>query len=186
MLAGRTVVYGGSFNPPHMGHQMAILYLLEALGADRVWLLPAHVHAFGKALAPFEHRVAMARLLAAPFAERAEVSELEREVGSGRTYDVLVRAHRDHPDRRFALAVGADILKETRSWHRWSDIEAMVPVVVIGRGGHSPAGAGPLALPDVSSTLVRDRVARRESLEGLVPRAVADYIARQHLYEVRA
>src|SRR5688572_20849117 len=109
-LEGRTVLYGGSFNPPHMGHQMACLYLLEARSAEAVWLLPAFAHPFGKELAPFAERLEMCRLLAAPFGGRVVTSDIEQRVADGRTYVTLTRLLQEQPDRRFVLAVGADIL----------------------------------------------------------------------------
>ncbi len=181
-LAGHTVLYGGSFNPPHVSHQMACLYLLEARRADAVWVLPAFAHPFGKPLAPFDDRLAMCRLLAEPFGARVVVSDVERQVGDGRTYVTLTRLIADHPGRRFALAVGADILGEAQKWHRWADIERLVRLEIIGRQGYDSAGRAVIDLPALSSTELRARVQRRESLEGLVPAGVADYIARAGLY----
>jgi nicotinate-nucleotide adenylyltransferase len=182
MLAGHTVVYGGSFNPPHMAHQMACLYLLEALAAERVWLMPAFSHPFGKQLAPYDKRLEMCRLLAAPFGGRVEVSRLEEEARTGRTHDVLTLARSRWPSLKLALAIGGDIVRETSAWHRWSDIEAMVPVVVLARAGFTAPGASALALPQVSSTEVRERLARGAPVEGLVPASVAAYVARQGLF----
>ena len=180
---GQTVIYGGSFNPPHMGHQMACLYLIEALGADQVWMLPAWVHPFGKVLEDFDHRVRMCRKLAAPLGERVRVSEVEREVGGGgRTFDTLQHLIAAEPDRRFALAVGTDILEETHAWHRWQDIQQMVEIVVIGRQGFGPPVGGGLTLPEVSSSEIRARVARGGPITGMVPTAVADHIATHQLY----
>ena len=182
VLSGQTVVYGGSFNPPHMGHQMACLYLIEALGADAVWMLPAWVHPFGKALEAFEHRLQMCRLLAEPFGERVRISEVEREVDSGgRTFDTLRHLIAGEPTRRFALAVGTDILEETHAWHRWDDIQKMVEIVVIGRQGFETPPGG-LALPEVSSSEIRALLARGEPIRGMVPASVADYVAAHQLY----
>ena len=76
MLHGHTAIYGGSFDPPHMGHQLACLYVLEALAAEAVWLMPCFVHPFGKALSSFEHRFAMCEKLARPL-PRVTVSAAE-------------------------------------------------------------------------------------------------------------
>jgi nicotinate-nucleotide adenylyltransferase len=81
-----------------------------------------------------------------------------------------------------ALAIGTDILAETAAWHRWADIEAMARVVVVGRAGYGPADGEIVELPAVSSSEIRERVARGESIDGLVPAAVADYIAEHGLY----
>lgn len=181
-LAETTVIYGGSFNPPHMGHQMACLYLLEALGAESVWVVPARRHPFGKSLSDFDHRVTMCGILARPFEGRVEVSRVEEDAGlSGRTYDTLVHLTAKHADRRMAFAVGSDILSETQKWYRWPDIEALVPVVVIRRSGYRGEG-GLLAIPEVSSSDIRRRVAEAATIDGLVPLGVADYIAKHGLY----
>jgi len=179
-LAGCTVIYGGSFNPPHLGHQMSCLYLLEGLGADAVWLVPVHTHPFGKPLTSFMHRLAMCRLLAAPFAGRVEVSDVEAQRGGvSRTYDTLVHLRTAHPERRFALAVGADNLDELPRWHRWPELEALLPICVVGRSGYDGRGLTPLDIPDVASRDVRARLHEGESTLGLLPAAVAAYVAAQ-------
>ncbi len=183
ILTDHTVIYGGSFNPPHLAHQMACLYFLEALGASEVWLLPAHMHPFGKELAPFEHRLHMCDLLAAPFAGRVVVSKAEqRPGGSGRTYDTLQHLQQTFADRRFALGIGADILGEVSKWYRWADIDAMLPVVVVGRAGYPVTAQSPLQLPAISSTELRARARAGQSLVGWVPLSVARYVEEHQLY----
>lgn len=182
-LAGATVIYGGSFNPPHLGHQMSCLYLLEGLGAAAVWMVPAAKHPFGKVLVDFAARVAMCELLAAPFAGRVTVSSIEAAPdASGRTYDTLLSLRRAHPELRLALAVGSDILPETPQWYRWPEIEAMVPVVVLARPGYPTARATPVEMPAVASVELRRRLAVGASIDGLVPASVAAYIRQHRLY----
>ncbi|OGQ89441.1 MAG: nicotinate (nicotinamide) nucleotide adenylyltransferase [Deltaproteobacteria bacterium RIFOXYA12_FULL_58_15] len=188
-LTGITVAYGGSFNPPHMGHQMACLYLLEALGADCVWLMPAAQHPFGKILVDFSKRLQMCRIMAQPFGRRVEVSDVEADAGtSGKTYDTLTRLVKRFPERRFALAIGSDILQEVGQWHRWDDVKELVEVVVVGRAGYPNDDAGPVELPGLSSGEIRRMLRQGIPIEGLVPVGIADYIAEQQLYsaQVRA
>jgi len=181
-LAGQTALYGGSFNPPHLAHQMACLYLLEGLGATSVWLLPTYVHPFGKELAPFEDRLAMCRLLADPFGERVRVSDIERRDGTtGYTYDTVCALRQRHPERLWTLAIGADILAETHRWHRWDDLVALVPVVVLGRQG-TAAPTETLALPQVSSRDIRRRLRDGDPIDGLVPERVRAYLEARGLY----
>ena len=89
-ITGTTAILGGSFNPPHISHQMACLYLLEALAADGVLLVPACHHPFGKSLVSFEHREAMCEILARPFGGRVELSDVE--CGSAAAADVFALA----------------------------------------------------------------------------------------------
>ena len=182
-LSGCTVVYGGSFNPPHVGHQMTLLYLVHALDAARVLVVPSANHPFGKDLAPFDERVALCELMAEPFGERVSVSRAEAELGGmGRTYDLLVHLRAQLPHEKLVLSVGADILLETYKWHRWNDITAMVPVVVLGRRGYPPPDPPTVELPEVSSTQIRALRKKGESIRGLVPTAVARRIERRGLY----
>lgn len=177
------MVYGGSFNPPHVGHQMTLLYLLHALDASRVMVVPSWTHPFGKDLASFDERVAMCELMAEPFGARVIVSRVEDELGGdGRTYDLLVHLRATMPHENFALSVGADILGETDRWYRWEDIVAMLPVVVLGRVGYPDPRALSVALPEVSSTKIRELRRAGASIRGLVPTSVARRIERRGLY----
>lgn len=185
-LAGHTVVFGGSFNPPHVAHQMACLYLLEALQAQAVWLVPAFVHPFGKDLASFEHRAAMCERLVEPFGGRVLVERVEQQLEhQGRTFETLRFLRDRDPDRRFALAVGADILEEAHRWHRWPDIERMVKIVVLGRTGYEAGATTPMALPEVSSTQIRERLVRGGSVDGLLPTSVIRYVREHELYSAK-
>jgi nicotinate-nucleotide adenylyltransferase len=182
-------LFGGSFNPPHLAHQMACLVVLETQPVDELWMIPTYRHVFGKELAPFDDRVEMCRRAARPFGERVRVSEVERELGApqSRTLDTVMELRRRHPGTEFRLVIGEDILAERDAWYRWDDLVALAPPVVLGRAGRAgdaadPAGPARLELPDISSTDVRARIARGESAVPLVPRAVMDYIAGRGLY----
>ncbi len=176
-------VYGGSFNPPHLAHQMACLAVLETERIDRILMVPTWKHAFGKDLAPYDDRVEMCRIAAALFGGLVEVSTIESELGDGasRTYHTLVALAAREPGASFRLLVGADVLTEKESWYRWDDVVAMAPLIVVGREGVA-GEAHAFQLPAISSTEVRARLARGESADPLVPRSVLDYIAERGLY----
>jgi nicotinate-nucleotide adenylyltransferase len=181
---GFVAVYGGSFNPPHMGHQMACLYLLEGLGAKEIWLVPAFEHPLGKSLAPFEHRVKMCEELADGLGERVRVDISEKRTGGrGRSYDLMHHLSARHPQTRLAMVIGADILEETQRWHRWSDILDEFMVVVVGRGGHPTPHAGNiLELPEVSSRSIRQSIRQGVTPTGMLPHDVLGYIQKEGLY----
>lgn len=181
---GFTAVYGGSFNPPHLGHQMACLYLLEALGAEEVWLVPAFDHPFGKKLASFEHRLAMCEAMVDVFAKGVCVKDAEKRANaSGRTYDLLRHLKEKHPHQRLALVIGSDILAETHKWHRWEDIVQEFEVVLLGRQGYPhPEFPHLVDLPPISSSAVRDGVAQGATPHHTLPSAVSKYIQRHGLY----
>ncbi|HUS63887.1 MAG TPA: nicotinate-nicotinamide nucleotide adenylyltransferase [Kofleriaceae bacterium] len=195
----RTVaIFGGSFNPPHLAHQMVCLVALETAAVDEVWMLPTYRHAFGKELAPFDDRVEMCRLAARAFGGRVTVDPIERDVagdgaradkeqaGVSRTFHTLTALAARHPGTAFRLLVGEDILAEKHLWYRWDDVVRLAPPIVVGRDGapQSPQSATQTGfdLPGISSSDVRARIARGETAVPLVSRAVMDYIAGRGLY----
>src|SRR5438067_814670 len=105
-------IFGGSFHPPHVAHQLVALYVLETHAIDELWLVPAYAHAFGKALAPYEHRVAMCELAAAALGPRARVSRAEEELArrpgfvASRTLDLLEHLETQRPGEAWRLVIG--------------------------------------------------------------------------------
>src|SRR6185436_15273951 len=91
----RVALYGGSFNPPHVAHQLAALYVLETQPVDELWFVPCFKHPFEKALEPFEDRLEMCRRAVAPLGPRARVSDVEGRLGGEsktlRTVNELLR-----------------------------------------------------------------------------------------------
>jgi nicotinate-nucleotide adenylyltransferase len=174
-------IFGGSFNPPHVAHQLACLWVLETQPVDALLVVPTFRHPFEKALAPFADRVEMCRLMAAPLGGRVEVSTIEAELGgeSSRSLYMLEALAARRPGARLRLVIGADILAETPKWHRWADVAALAPPIVLGRAGFP---GGELALADVSSTEVRARLASGRPIDGLVPTSVRTYLEAKGLY----
>ena len=184
--SGREVaLLGGSFNPPHVAHVMAAYWTLATQGVSEVWLLPAYQHPFGKSLVPYQDRVRMCEL-AAESVRGVQVCTAESELAEdplvGRTSRTLEHLVEKHPTFRFALVIGADIVGETDRWYQWDRVKRLARVIVVGRQGH-PAGAGqePL-LPAVSSTDIRSRIERNESVSALVPARVLRFIEERGLY----
>ncbi len=166
MAARREIaLLGGSFNPPHVAHLMAAYWALATQGVAEVWLLPSYRHPFGKSLAPFEDRVRMCELAAAAL-RGVHVCTAEAELADdpdvGKTARTLEHLTAKHPDLRFALIVGADVLGDTARWYRWDRVQALARIVVVARQGYD-GGRGP-PLPPVSSTEVRDRLSRGEDV----------------------
>jgi nicotinate-nucleotide adenylyltransferase len=180
----RVAILGGSFNPPHVAHLMAAYWTLATQDVREVWLLPSWRHPFGKALAPFEDRVAMCEL-AARALRGVAVCTAERELADdplvGKTARTLEHLVAKHPSHDFSLVVGADVLPDTSKWYRWERVTELARILVVGREGYPPVPGAP-SLPAVSSTEVRARIARGEDVSGLVPRKVLEYVEAKGLY----
>lgn len=181
-------LFGGSFDPPHVGHQMACLYVLETEPVDEVWMMPVFRHAFDKRSAPYPHRLALCERAAAALGPRVRVSAVESELEAPNYTLLTVKAlQARHPEHRFSMVIGADLLKERERWYGWPELEQLLPFIVLGRSG---AEAGDederLDLPAVSSTKVRARLAAGERPSRWVARSVLDYIEAQGLYRAAA
>lgn len=169
----RVAVYGGSFDPPHVGHALVAAWLRWTGRADEVWLLPAFDHAFGKEMAPFEARVAWCEALAGAVGPWVKVCPVESELPTPSYTIATLRALRErHPGRRFRLVIGADNLESLPKWKDWAAIAAEFAPIVVGRQGHPEPAEATITFPEVSSTEIRRRLAAGEPVDHLVPAAV--------------
>jgi nicotinate-nucleotide adenylyltransferase len=190
-------LFGGSFNPPHVAHQMVALYVLETRPVDELWFVPALVHAFGKPLAPFADRLRMCQLAAAALGERVRVSDVESRLDPpSRTLQMVERLRQETPHARFSLIIGSDLVAEIDHWYGAETLRRTVPIIEVGRSeeGTTPATEGrpsaPVApstgarikMPAVSSTEIRARLATGDHAGEWVPKAVLDYITSRGLY----
>jgi nicotinate-nucleotide adenylyltransferase len=179
----RIALYGGSFDPPHVAHQMACLYMLETQDIEEIWMIPCFQHPFDKRSAPYHHRMEMCRLLAAPLAPRVRVSPIEQELGGPSYTLVTVKALiARHPEHRFSLMIGADLVKERERWHGYPELRQLIPFLIVGRAGSLGVDDVQIELPAISSTAVRGLLAKGEAPVGLVPRAVLAYVRQHRLY----
>ena len=181
----KVAVFGGSFNPPHVAHALAVVLVLATEDVDRVLVVPAYQHPFGKPLAPFEDRVAMCAL-AMGWIAGVEVSRVEENLGGeSRTLRTLEHLASVHPDWHLRLVLGADILAEAPRWFGFDAIARLAPPIVLARAGvDSSGGAERKRLPLVSSTDVRGKIAAGawDELASMVPRRVLEYVRAKGLY----
>ena len=169
----RVACFGGSFNPPHVGHAMVASWCLWTDLVEEVWLIPAFVHAFEKSLVPFPQRFAACERLAALLGPRVRAIDVEARLPAPsftiHTLDALAAAH---PGHTFRLLLGADAVPTLPKWRDWSRIEAEYAPIMVGRGDADVAGSP--TFPNVSSTEVRRRVVAGEPVDALVPQGVLD------------
>jgi nicotinate-nucleotide adenylyltransferase len=180
----RVAVFGGSFNPPHVAHVLAVAYVLACSDVDRVLVVPCFRHPFAKSLAPFDDRLQMCRL-AFEALSNVEVSDIERSLGGeSLTVRTLERLHADHPEWSMRLVVGSDVIGEMDRWTAPDRVRALAPPLVLARAGHArPENVdAPSVLPEVSSTAVRAAFARGATVDPLVPRRVLAYAEARGLY----
>ncbi len=186
----RLGIFGGTFDPPHVGHWLAALDASEALALDRLLFVPTAGQPFKQRdraiVASPRDRLAMTRLMAAGSPGfGTDAVEIDRG-GLSYTVDTLTAlAERAAGDERFLL-LGADAWQSFPEWREPETVLRLATVVVLQRGETVPAAAPPLLLAtrrvDVSSSEIRARVRAGRTIRGFVPDAVRTYIERTGLY----
>ena len=201
-------IYGGTFNPPHLGHMAAAKAAVAALGLDKLLLIPAAIPPH-KALpsdtpAP-EHRLAMVEKWADGMGAGAEVSalELERE-GKSYTSDTLRAIRQTYPDAELWLLMGTDMFLTLHLWHEPEVILSLAGICAFGRTEQDgEALFAPqreqlqknfdakittitlLGLVDISSTRLREQLENGGGGQYLLP-SVYGYILMHRLYGTKA
>ncbi len=183
-------LFGGSFDPIHHGHLLVAQVAAEMLGLDELRFVPAREQPFkvGEHAATAADRAAMVeRAIAGSSAMRLERAELDRP-GPSYTVDTLRALRAREPGVTFVLLVGSDAAMELPSWHEAPALGGLARIVAFGRAGGAalelPPGVECITVPavEISSTAIRERVRRGQSIRYWVPDAVAEFIAARGLY----
>ena len=194
-------ILGGTFDPFHTGHLCIARSALETGGMEKVILMPAKVSPFkvGREMAGEEDRLAMAGL-AAELSPDIEVSRLEVEAeGVSYTFRTLTTLHKMHPYDRYWLIVGSDQFLNLESWYKGKDILESFQVILASRPGYMESeieqkiqrytdtyGTAVRVLkeemPDISSTMIKEKIKSGDSITGLVPDMIEKYINEHGLY----
>lgn len=182
-------VFGGAFDPPHLGHEAVVENLLSAGLADEVWYLPVKNHHFAKQMESVEHRLAMLQFLLTQTSNvKIETYELHQE-GINYTYDTLVALSKKYPEHTFSFVIGSDNLKNFYKWLENRPKLLEFPFFVYPRENYEfqplYENMTPLIMmPEVtiSSTDIREKIKHGTSLKGLVRSEVEEYIMQNKLY----
>ena len=203
-------IYGGTFNPPHLGHMEAARAAIAALGLDKLILIPAAIpphKQLPEATPEAHHRLAMTELMAdgllMPGVVEVSSMELERE-GKSFTSDTLRQLHQQYPDDELWLMMGTDMFLTLQYWHEPEVVCQLAGICAFGRTEQDGealfapqreflkekynAKITTITLPglvEVSSTQVREMLERGEGHKYLLP-AVHGYILMNGLYGTQA
>ena len=197
----RLGIFGGTFDPPHVGHLLAASDVFEQLALDRLLFVPAAIQPLKarRTTAPANHRLAMVRLTTGGDARFGVDSvELDRE-GLSYTVDTLREFARQLPSAELFFLVGADVLSTFAQWRDpYTVLELATLAVMTRRADDGTQGLddtigldAELARRitrvatrrfDISSTEIRERVLAGRPIHGFVTDAVAGYISSHGLY----
>ncbi len=194
-------IYGGSFNPPHIGHMSAAKQAMEILRLDRLFLIPAGIpphKELPQSSAEPQHRLAMVELMAKEI-PGAEVLDLElHRQGASYTYLTIAELRKEHPNAELVFLMGTDMFLSFHTWREPEKImkDATLGVLYRGDRNEQVAIAEQKTLLEsrgakvevcrndvtaISSTDLR-RMLQLRCAKPFLPGDVADYIAEHHLY----
>jgi nicotinate-nucleotide adenylyltransferase len=190
----RIGVFGGTFDPPHVGHLLLATDAREALELDRVIFVPASTQPFkvnAPPVASARDRLEMVRLAVADDANyTVDDTEIDRK-GLSFTVDTLEHLSRKNPGARLFLLLGEDTLSGMDGWRSPERIRELAQLAVMRRLGSGDAAETAIAdgvvsvsarRIDVSSTEIRDRLRAGKSIKGFVPESVEQFIEARGLY----
>lgn len=196
MAANKIGLFGGTFDPIHIGHLMAAERIREDLGLSKILFIPSRDHPLkdNKNITVAKHRLAM---LQAAVADNSsfEIStiELDRR-GPSFTVDTVRALRSEYPQPGFELffLMGSDNVNQLQLWKEPQELTKLCHLVAFGRAGFQIEPQGRAFLPkilfvdlpmiEISSTEIRRRIRENRSVRYLVPPAVEKYIRTHHLY----
>lgn len=192
----RIAIFGGRFDPPHLGHQLIVQQVLDFTEVDLVWLAPCYQHTFNKKMTTVEHRVAMTKMLL-----NTKIWYCGEEIDnhlSGETIELMELLREKYPQHHFSFIIGSDNLKTFKKWGRWEELLRTTRFLVFPRpefdynlkkyGLDNPKHQLEsirhrlLVTTSISSTNIRERIKNGLSITHFVPEEVERYIKKHHLY----
>jgi len=187
-------IFGGTFNPPHMGHLIVAESVREQLHLDKILFIPSArpPHKSRNSIVAATHRVEMTRRAIAenPYFELSEI-EIRRK-GKSYTIDTLEQLKTLYPQDELFLIIGADELIDFHTWRYPDKILQFCQVVVINRPGFDISQVANdiirkvvfAEVPniEISSTEIREKVRLGKSIRYLVPAQIEQYILQSKIY----
>ena len=198
----RIGLFGGTFDPPHIAHIALAENVLQYGDVDEIWFLvtPQNPWKKGKQLTPDNHRLKMVKLCTEAFS-RLTVSDYEYCLPKPTySFQTLRSLRSDYPNHTFCLLVGGDNWEAFDHWREYEEILRYHKIIVYPRPGcrlltsqgvetfykNNPSAPGfttvEAPLYNISSTMIRERIARHEDTSEMLPQKVREYIEHHHLY----
>jgi nicotinate-nucleotide adenylyltransferase len=133
----RVGLFGGTFNPPHAGHVHASEVAMKYLGLDAVWWLvtPGNPLKTKTNLPDLQTRISLCREVVTH--PRVLVTDIEKELGTVRTYDTVKALQFRFPQTEFIWFSGTDIAYQFPKWYKWRQLQTLIPFAFVGRPHHS-------------------------------------------------
>jgi nicotinate-nucleotide adenylyltransferase len=181
-------LFGGTFDPIHLGHLIMAEEVYEKLNLDEVWFIPSYVPPHKKeATTDAVHRLNMVSL-AIEGNSHFKLSDIElKRTGKSYTFDTITQLIQLNPTYEYFFIIGADMVEYLPKWNRIDELIKIVQFVGVKRNGYRLHTTYPIIevnapLIDISSTLLRERLISGETTKYLLTKEVNQYIREKGLY----
>ena len=196
----RIALFGGSFDPPHSGHVVAITVIVKSNLVDEIWLVPAGIRDDKASKVSNDDRKAMISvMLLETFDTKVPVhmntTQIDKSWELSTTSGLITEMEMLYPDYKFSFVIGSDLIQEIPKWKSPEKLMKKGFFLVVPRLGDKIPDVLPdyvtlvpaknIALTNASSTMVRKLLSEGESLEGIVPPSVINYIVKNNLYKYK-
>ena len=192
----KVAVFGGAFNPPHVGHQLTIARLLNSKLVDEVWLVPSGDRVDKKSEISTKHRIALVKRLQTSCNDKrvkVDTVQIDEKLPGSYTIDLLRHYKKKHPRDTFYFVVGSDLEKDIKKWKEGAALLREFKFIVIYRPTNVSNSIklpksfvivpDPLNLTStVSSSACRKVLSTGSLAAGMMPKEVLAYIKRYSLY----
>lgn len=191
-------IMGGTFDPIHIGHMLAAEAARDVYELDEVWFMPSHIPPHKQdsgVTGQMRLEMASEAVFGHPFFRTLDF-EVKRG-GVSYTVDTVTELRRVYPHIEFTFIIGADMVNYLPKWHRIDELAEMLHFIGVNRPGsrldvnllpsflQEVVKIADMPLVDISSTLIRKKVAAGESIRYMVPDRVYDYIIRSGIYGIQ-
>ena len=194
-------LFGGTFDPIHLGHVDMICQLCEHMVLDKIIFIPAYIppHKHKLNMTPYCHRLAMTRLAIENYSS-FEVSSFESEsVMPSYTFHTIEHYKEIYPHDNLFYVMGVDSFNTIEEWYRWQELLCLANFVIVDRPNktldiatstsqvlaNSPYDIFylPLHTLPISSTMIREKIAAHQSVDVFLQPNVLQYINEHYLYQ---
>ncbi|WAA11526.1 nicotinate-nucleotide adenylyltransferase [Fervidibacillus halotolerans] len=182
-------ILGGTFDPPHIGHLIIADQVWQQCQLDEIWFMPNYLppHKEKTSTTTNSDRIQMLKYaIEGHPAFKIELIEMERN-GKSFTYDTIRLLKKREPDKKFYFIIGADMIEYLPNWHKIDQLMKLISFIGVNRPGFKRETTYPIhyvEIPSIqiSSSMIRNFIAKGMSVKYLLPEAIIQYIEEHGLY----
>ncbi len=176
----KIAVFGGSFNPPHVAHQMILTYISNCFDFDEIWVNPVYRHYFSKDkyLVSSSDRLKMASLAFEKLSSKIFVKSIDIDNKFIKSFDTFSFLTKKYSFYSFTLFLGEDNYLSKDKWYKFSELQKLIEIRYVGREGYDSDLHLPFKFPAISSSYARGNLDC-----GIIDLNVLEFIKKNKLYK---